>query len=74
MEAKTDQYRVHAFQCEKNAKEATDPAIKCQWEELAIQWHYMANQAAWLLGILQSAEAVPMRAPAAGANRRSTFS
>jgi hypothetical protein len=28
------------------AKEVTDPAMKRQFEELAMQWHYMANQTA----------------------------
>ena len=48
MSAKADEYRLKAAVCEKNAGEATDPNIKRQWEELAIQWHYMANQAARL--------------------------
>jgi hypothetical protein len=56
METKSDEYRTNAFACERNAKEATDRAIKRQWEELAIQWHYMANQAARLPDLFQSLE------------------
>jgi hypothetical protein len=53
MEAKIDEYRASAFACEKKAKEAADRTIKLQWEELAMQWHSMANQAARLLDMLQ---------------------
>ena len=51
MEAKLDEYRAKALACEKNAKEATDRAIKRQWEELAVEWHYIANQAAEVLDL-----------------------
>lgn len=54
METKLDEYRANAFACEKNAKEATDRVIKRQWEDLAIQWHYLSNQVTKLLGTLQS--------------------
>ena len=53
MVAKAEDYRAKAITCERNAKEATDRTIKQQWEELAIQWHYMANQAARLSGEAQ---------------------
>jgi hypothetical protein len=50
MIAKTEEYRKKALVCEGIAKEATDRSIKKQWDELAVQWHYMANQAARLSG------------------------
>jgi hypothetical protein len=53
MKTKIDEYRANALACEKKAQEATDQVIKRQWEELAIQWHYIANQVARLLDILQ---------------------
>jgi hypothetical protein len=46
--ATTEEYRGKAIACEKMAKEVTDRAIRDQWQELAINWHYMANQAARL--------------------------
>jgi hypothetical protein len=45
---KAEEYRTKALACERHAEEANDRTIKLQWEELAIQWHYMANQAARL--------------------------
>jgi hypothetical protein len=48
MIAKSEEYRARALECEQCAKQATDKAIRRQWEDLAIQWHAMANQAAWL--------------------------
>jgi hypothetical protein len=44
--SKTEEYRTRAIACEMRAKEVTDPAMKRQFEELAMQWHYMANQTA----------------------------
>ncbi len=42
----TDKYRTKALLCEQRAIETTDPASKRDWEELAIEWHTMANFAA----------------------------
>jgi hypothetical protein len=42
----SDKYRAKALACEHRAKEASDPASKRDWEELAIEWHAMANYAA----------------------------
>ena len=50
MVATAEEYRANAIVCERNAKEATDQSIKLQWKELAIQWHYIASQAARLSG------------------------
>jgi hypothetical protein len=47
-QTKSDEYRARAVNCEERAKMATDPVVRSQWQELADQWHYMANQAARL--------------------------
>jgi len=39
-------YRLRALASEQRAREASDPAIKKEWEELAIQWHLIAHMAA----------------------------
>jgi hypothetical protein len=43
-------YRFRALASEQRAREASDPAIKKEWEELAIQWHLIAHMAAELGG------------------------
>ena len=50
MVSKHNDYRMQAAVCEKRAEEATDREIKRQWQEIAIQWHFMANQAARMFG------------------------
>jgi hypothetical protein len=42
----TDNYRIKALMCEQRATEVSDPASKRDWQELAIEWHTMANFAA----------------------------
>jgi hypothetical protein len=42
----TDNYRIKALACEQRAIEVSDPASKRDWQELAIEWHTMANFAA----------------------------
>lgn len=42
----SDIYRTKALACEQRASDASDPASKQDWEELAIEWHTMANFAA----------------------------
>jgi hypothetical protein len=37
--------RLKAIAAEHRAKQATDPALRQDWEELAIEWHLMANLA-----------------------------
>jgi hypothetical protein len=39
-------YRMKALACEQRAKAASDPTSKLDWEELAIEWHTLANFAA----------------------------
>lgn len=43
-------YRLRALASEQRAREASDPTIKKEWEDLAIQWHLIANIAAELRG------------------------
>jgi hypothetical protein len=43
-------YRLRALASEQRAREASDPAIKKEWEDLAIQWHLIAHIAAKLRG------------------------
>jgi hypothetical protein len=40
---RTDMYRMKALVCEQRAIEASEPTSKQDWEELAIEWHTMAN-------------------------------
>jgi hypothetical protein len=39
-------YRLRALASEQQAHDATDPAIKREWVELAGEWHRLANIAA----------------------------
>jgi len=41
-------YRLRALTSEQRARHASDSTIKREWEELAIQWHSIANVAAQL--------------------------
>jgi hypothetical protein len=50
MVADPQDYGAKALACEQIAKKTADRTIRLQWEELAMQWHLMANQAARLLG------------------------
>jgi hypothetical protein len=48
--SQTDMYRAKALACEQRARDTSDPASKRDWEELAIEWHTMANFAAKATG------------------------
>ena len=39
-------YRLRAVACEQRVHNAPNPLTKQEWEELAIQWHLLANKAA----------------------------
>ena len=39
-------YRLRALECERRARDAFDPDVIKEWNELAIQWHLMANLSA----------------------------
>ena len=41
-----EKYRLKALNCENLAREASDPAIKFAWAEIAIEWHALANRIA----------------------------
>jgi hypothetical protein len=43
-------FRLKAQFSEARAREATDPTSRNDWEELAIEWHMMANPAAGASG------------------------
>jgi hypothetical protein len=35
--------RLKAIASEQRAKDATDPTLRQDWEEMAIEWHLLAN-------------------------------
>jgi hypothetical protein len=43
---RSERYRLKALISEQRARESTDQRSKYDWEELAIEWHMMANLAA----------------------------
>jgi hypothetical protein len=43
---RSEQFRLKALLSEQRARESTDQRSKYDWEELAIEWHMMANLAA----------------------------
>lgn len=42
----SDWHRTRALQCEKRAHEATDTIVKRDWQEVAIEWHFLATTTA----------------------------
>jgi hypothetical protein len=36
-------YRLRAVACEQRSKQTADPTVKKEWDELAIEWHLLAN-------------------------------
>jgi hypothetical protein len=40
-----EKYRLKALVSERFARAATDPATRAAWEEIAIEWHALANRA-----------------------------
>jgi hypothetical protein len=44
----SEKYRLKAVGCEQQAKHATDQTAGQEWQQLAAQWHSMADQAATL--------------------------
>jgi hypothetical protein len=36
-------YRLKALAAEQRVRDSSDPAVKSNWEELAIEWHLLAN-------------------------------
>ena len=37
-------HRMRAIMCNQRASQATDPQVKRDWEELAIEWHHLASE------------------------------
>jgi hypothetical protein len=46
----SEKYHLKAVGCEKCAVHASDQSTEQAWQELAAQWHSMADQAAMMLG------------------------
>jgi hypothetical protein len=44
--ALSEKYHLKAVGCEKCAEHASDQITEHEWQELATQWHSMADQAA----------------------------
>ena len=44
--ALSEKYHLKAVDCEKCAECASDQTTEQEWQELATQWHSMADQAA----------------------------
>ena len=44
----SNKYHLKAVGCEKCAERACDPTAEQEWQDLATQWHSMADQAAKL--------------------------
>ena len=45
----SEKYHLKAVGCEKCAGHASDQSTEQEWQELAAQWHAMADQAAHML-------------------------
>ena len=50
MEAQSRTYRLRAVQSEQRARNASDPLVKAEWNELAIEWHLLAGAVAQAAG------------------------
>ena len=46
MSKTSDIYRVKALAAEKLSRETPNSDFKCAWEDIAIEWHALANRAA----------------------------
>ena len=46
----SETYHLKAVACERCAKNASDQTTGQEWQQLAAQWHSMADQAAKLQG------------------------
>jgi hypothetical protein len=40
----SEKYRAKALDCEKLGCAAQEYDVKCEWGEIAIEWHYLANR------------------------------
>lgn len=46
MNNSSETYRLKALACERFSRDATDPAVKAAWTEVAIEWHALSNRTA----------------------------
>ncbi len=51
--ALSEKYHLKAVGCEKFAEHASDQTTEQEWQELAAQWHSMADQAVKMLAASQ---------------------
>ena len=58
-------FRMRALFCEQRADQTSEPASKPEWEELAIEWHTIAN-----LALKMNGEKSPHAAVSFGINDR----
>jgi hypothetical protein len=42
----SEKYRAKALDCEKLGDVATAYDVKCEWSDIAIEWHCLANRTA----------------------------
>ncbi len=42
----SEKYRFKALDCENRGRAAKDYELKCAWQEIAIEWHCLANRTA----------------------------
>jgi hypothetical protein len=47
----SEKYRAKALDCERLGRAAKEYDFKCEWGDIAIEWHYLANQAAQESGL-----------------------
>jgi hypothetical protein len=50
MKSESHVFRLRAIQSEQRARDVSDPVVKAEWEELAIEWHALASAASRSLG------------------------
>jgi hypothetical protein len=44
--ASSEIYRAKAVACERNIRTATTYEVKCEWQDIAIEWHALASRVA----------------------------
>jgi len=47
----SEKYRLKALDCEKLGRAAKAYEFKCEWSDIAIEWHYLANRTAQESGL-----------------------
>jgi hypothetical protein len=47
----SEKYRAKALDCEKLGRAAKEYNFKCEWGDIAIEWHYLANRTAQESGL-----------------------